>query len=316
MLRRSVALLLLAAQLATAQFPNFANPGGPPFLNGAVYELDEGDPTLTNVDLTGFFLNDTYTLTTTGPDGLSTLFGRYLSWECGTDPGSYVAAVETSMMSPDGTSTSRIMCEYGLMDIADVSAGGTNTWTTSDEGCPTSADEGLLLRYFPTFPKDSSACGSASAPDSAPAPDEGSAFDAAPALAPAPAPEDVVLFGANPTAAPVPAPAVESPLVLGAGGVLQSAASTADELAPCLLGCLADDDFKPVCVTSGVDPTAPSFVAPNKCAMRCQEKHSASPANKQLTSSKLSLKDKQYCKQNAAAIYVAQSLLAPQCTAC
>jgi hypothetical protein len=24
--------------------------------------------------------------------------------------------------------TSRIMCEYGLMDIADVSAGGTNTW--------------------------------------------------------------------------------------------------------------------------------------------------------------------------------------------
>lgn len=104
--------------------------------------------------------------------------------------------------------------------------------------------------------------------------------------------------------------------MLGAGGVLQSAASTADELAPCLLGCLADDDFKPVCVTSGVDPTAPSFVAPNKCAMRCQEKHSALPANKQLTSSKLSLKDKQYCKQNAAAIYVAQSLLAPQCTAC
>ncbi len=75
MLRRSVVVLLLAAQLATAQFPNFANPGGPPFLNGAVYELDEGDPTLTNVDLTGFFLNDTYTLTTTGPDGLSTLFG-------------------------------------------------------------------------------------------------------------------------------------------------------------------------------------------------------------------------------------------------
>lgn len=97
--RRSAAslqLLLLAALatplVAAQQFPNFTNPGGPPFVEGPVYQLDA--ETLSSVLMNGVVANGSYTLTaggsgtsyrltgmcSTGTSGLACLSGsRWLS---------------------------------------------------------------------------------------------------------------------------------------------------------------------------------------------------------------------------------------------
>lgn len=74
-------LLLLAALLAppptsAQQFLDFANAGGPPFVEGPVFELDE--ETLSQVLLNGVVANGSYTLTTAGPSGSYTLTGEQL----------------------------------------------------------------------------------------------------------------------------------------------------------------------------------------------------------------------------------------------
>lgn len=185
-----LALFVSALGRVAAQgtFPDFSNEGGPPFVEGPVFEMDPEEDPATTVLAIGFVVNGTYTLSTNGPGGVVTLIGerrhtvpaaylpaarcspppdrpgastlmppfhagRYTSWECGPIPGSYLAAVEATIIQSDGTcawgrwrqhagcrrtctphlspfcvlccdaATSKVMCEYGLVDTSL----GTNT---------------------------------------------------------------------------------------------------------------------------------------------------------------------------------------------
>lgn len=92
----------------------------------------------------------------------------------------------------------------------------------------------------------------------------------------------------------------------------EGAAGNSEQLSQCLQECLDSKDFKPVCVEAKEDPEMPKRVLPNKCSVQCLEDFEG----QEYGSDKADLPDKKYCKENAQAIYVDQSLEQEQCTSC
>ncbi|KAI7839753.1 hypothetical protein COHA_006557 [Chlorella ohadii] len=133
---RRALLLALAAALAVcaaAELPaSFANQGPPRFLSGLQTVFNESS---TEVEAVGFVLNGTFSFTylDASHSGLATHTGRYLSWECQGDNGTYLALVELTIAYSDGTEEGPMhVCEFGIYSAVDSYL----RWARSPDECP------------------------------------------------------------------------------------------------------------------------------------------------------------------------------------
>ncbi|KAL4423493.1 hypothetical protein ABPG77_003626 [Micractinium sp. CCAP 211/92] len=136
-----VALLLAASAClvssASAALPSkpFKNPGGPPFLNGPSYHFNE---TTQEIVTMGITYEGNYSFAYTDGGEVHTELGVYTSWECGPEPGSYLAIVELTSVDIEGNIIKQATaCEFGYV-FNDLMK---NTWSQSEEECPTETTE-------------------------------------------------------------------------------------------------------------------------------------------------------------------------------
>ncbi|PRW33286.1 hypothetical protein C2E21_7917 [Chlorella sorokiniana] len=134
--RRALALALAAALVvcAAAELPDsFENQDPPKFLSGLQTVFNN---TSTEVEAVGFVLNGNFSFTylDASHQGLATHSGRYLSWECLGDNGTYLALVELTITYSDGTQEGPMhVCEFGIYSAVDSYL----YWARSPDECPT-----------------------------------------------------------------------------------------------------------------------------------------------------------------------------------
>lgn len=151
------AALLLAASAcliacASAALPSepFKNPGGPPFLNGPSFHFNV---TSQEVVTMGITYEGNYSFAYTDGGEVHTELGVYTSWECGPEPGSYLAIVELVSIDMEGNVVRQATaCEYGFVYNDQL----RNTWAQSEEECPTEVTE--VNRFLGERP-DKNTCG-------------------------------------------------------------------------------------------------------------------------------------------------------------
>ncbi|KAL4437171.1 hypothetical protein ABPG75_004310 [Micractinium tetrahymenae] len=140
MSRRTPLLLAAAACLVacvSAALPDksFKNPGGPPFLNGPAFHFNQ---TTQEIVTMGITYEGNYSFAYTDGGKVHTELGVYTSWECGPEPGSYLAIVELTSIDIEGNIIRQATaCEFGYV-YDEISK---NTWTQSEEECPTEVSE-------------------------------------------------------------------------------------------------------------------------------------------------------------------------------
>ncbi|KAI7836396.1 hypothetical protein COHA_009728, partial [Chlorella ohadii] len=96
---RQALILALAACLVaavTAELPTLENPGGPPFLEGAVFNWNASAQTTISL---GLVANGSFSVSGVDEGGLFSVFGRYLSWQCGEEAGTYTTVLQFEYMS-------------------------------------------------------------------------------------------------------------------------------------------------------------------------------------------------------------------------
>ncbi|KAL4423492.1 hypothetical protein ABPG77_003625 [Micractinium sp. CCAP 211/92] len=135
---RAALLLVASACLASSAFaalPDkpFKNPGGPPFLNGAAYSVDKDTKEINSMGIT---YEGNYSFVDTSRGDVVTEMGVYTSWECGPEPGSYLALVDVIVVDITGSIVDQVkLCEYGFLHAKEMK----NTWADSPDECPTEA---------------------------------------------------------------------------------------------------------------------------------------------------------------------------------
>jgi len=151
-------LLAMAACLAcsaSAALPAqaFANPGGPPFLNGPSYHWNASTSSVVTMGIT---FEGNYSFAYTESGALLTELGIYTSWECGKEPGSYLALLDLTVVNADGDVLDQsTVCEYGFV-YSDMLR---NTWAQSADECPSEVTE--VNRFLGERPADNT-CGTPS----------------------------------------------------------------------------------------------------------------------------------------------------------
>ncbi|PSC68652.1 hypothetical protein C2E20_7837 [Micractinium conductrix] len=141
MARRGTLLLALAACLvagAAAALPSqlFKNAGGPSFLDGPSYDWKYTTESVVTIGLTH---QGNYSFAMIGADGgVETEIATYTSWECGPEPGSYLALAMLKLVDSDGNVVDeKEVCEFGYV-FDDLMR---NTWAQSEDACPTEVTE-------------------------------------------------------------------------------------------------------------------------------------------------------------------------------
>ncbi|EFN51208.1 hypothetical protein CHLNCDRAFT_55220 [Chlorella variabilis] len=117
MASRTTLALCMAACLAlsaAAALPPFSQTTAIPFLQGVTYFLD---PVTFSSGGAAVVNGTTFIRATITPAGLVTEQGTYTSWQCGTEPGSYVALTAVTTTNSDNTTTTVEKCEYGVLDM-------------------------------------------------------------------------------------------------------------------------------------------------------------------------------------------------------
>ncbi|KAI7838479.1 hypothetical protein COHA_007742 [Chlorella ohadii] len=131
-------LALLAAGVSGALPGPFANEGGPSFINGATFLLDEAG----GIVAVALVADDGYVAGIQSNGTLLAERGVYTSWECAADmPGYYRSLVQVTVTDPTGAVVDeRTVCELGTMTDSE------NRWAQSETGCPTVTNR--INRFF------------------------------------------------------------------------------------------------------------------------------------------------------------------------
>lgn len=154
---RTALLLALAACLAaaaTAELPTLENPGGPPFLEGAVFNWNA---TAAETVSLGLVANNSFSVSGVDEGGLFSVFGRYLSWQCGDEPGTYTTVLEFSFLSnvPGKSHGPKQVCQFGRISLNDM----VSIWGQSETECPSATTNVDLI--FDRRPLETAVCGEA-----------------------------------------------------------------------------------------------------------------------------------------------------------
>jgi hypothetical protein len=150
--------------------------------------------TSTEVEAVGFVLNGNFSFTylDASHQGLATHSGRYLSWECLGDNGTYLALVELTITYSDGTQEGPMhVCEFGIYSAVDSYL----YWARSPDECPTQDWPLWMNTLYREDPGADAVCGE---PDVPPQEDNlttggedgytGDTLDASPSPGPGPSP--------------------------------------------------------------------------------------------------------------------------------